>query len=395
MTLDFIPEGTDLQPILPVLARVFERALAGGGAKNINFNELAADLAEITYNYPFRIPPYFALIIRAIGVLEGIALVADPEFAIIDQSYPFLSKLLLTDRSPRLRAALQYMIYGKGKVFDADRLIDLLQAFETFASNSKTARGNMDAAASPSQGRLVANTTYTPTMPAGGSFPLGFPFPLPLPFPLPPPVARLPAPAAAFLPPGSSANPLEAVFGMAAAAVTAGTSLALPSPFATPASAAVTTAGAPSSSGAREALRFVLSPEGEFFREFVMDELVKSIDALSREQLFVLASQLGVQGAQVPVLLPGAKRASVPLAPQLSDEDRQVVDNVAKLLNFFLRGSSQQRGGGGLLAAAPNAEVIGELLPLLPTVANQVLPQLAQRLASRVGARVLRELYLE
>lgn len=37
--------------------------------------ELAADLAQITFDYPFRIPPYFALIIRAIGVLEGIALV--------------------------------------------------------------------------------------------------------------------------------------------------------------------------------------------------------------------------------------------------------------------------------------------------------------------------------
>jgi predicted unusual protein kinase regulating ubiquinone biosynthesis (AarF/ABC1/UbiB family) len=44
---------------------------------------LAADLAQITFDYPFRIPPYFALIIRAIGVLEGIALVGDPEFAIV------------------------------------------------------------------------------------------------------------------------------------------------------------------------------------------------------------------------------------------------------------------------------------------------------------------------
>ena len=69
--LDFIPPGTDLKPILPVLARVFDQALAGGGAKGINFQELAADLAQITFDYPFRIPPYFALIIRAIGVLEG------------------------------------------------------------------------------------------------------------------------------------------------------------------------------------------------------------------------------------------------------------------------------------------------------------------------------------
>jgi hypothetical protein len=50
--------------------QVFDQALEGGGAKNINFQALAADLAQITFDYPFRIPPYFALIIRAIAVLE-------------------------------------------------------------------------------------------------------------------------------------------------------------------------------------------------------------------------------------------------------------------------------------------------------------------------------------
>lgn len=37
VTLDFIPPGVDLQPILPVLAKVFDQALEGGGAKSINF----------------------------------------------------------------------------------------------------------------------------------------------------------------------------------------------------------------------------------------------------------------------------------------------------------------------------------------------------------------------
>lgn len=33
---------------------------------------------------------------------------------------------------------------------------------------------------------------------------------------------------------------------------------------------------------AREALKFVFSAEGAFFRDFIMDELVRSIDAMSR-----------------------------------------------------------------------------------------------------------------
>ena len=91
VSLEFIDKSVDLKPLLPVLARVFDSALEGvrsfrvagtcviltffwrcqGGAKNFNFQALAADLAEITFNYSFKIPPYFALIIRAIGVLEG------------------------------------------------------------------------------------------------------------------------------------------------------------------------------------------------------------------------------------------------------------------------------------------------------------------------------------
>jgi aarF domain-containing kinase len=64
-------------------------------------------LAEITFKFPFRIPPYFALIIRAISVLEGIALVGNPEFAIVDEAYPYISRRLMTDDSARLKAAFR------------------------------------------------------------------------------------------------------------------------------------------------------------------------------------------------------------------------------------------------------------------------------------------------
>lgn len=53
--------------------------------------------------------------------------VGNPGFAIVDEAYPYISKRLLTDDSPRLREALRYMIYGKSNVFDVARLIDLLQ----------------------------------------------------------------------------------------------------------------------------------------------------------------------------------------------------------------------------------------------------------------------------
>jgi aarF domain-containing kinase len=42
--LDFIPRGIDITPIVPALTKVFDAALSGGGAKSINFQDLAADL---------------------------------------------------------------------------------------------------------------------------------------------------------------------------------------------------------------------------------------------------------------------------------------------------------------------------------------------------------------
>lgn len=104
INLDFIPKGTDTTPIVPALTKVFDVALAGGGAKSINFQELAADLAQITFDYPFQIPPYFALVIRAISVLEGIALVGNPNvsspsFYLISFHESFISQPVLTRRS--------------------------------------------------------------------------------------------------------------------------------------------------------------------------------------------------------------------------------------------------------------------------------------------------------
>lgn len=43
----------------------------GGGAKSLNYQSLARDLGRATLEIPFNIPPYFALIARALGILEG------------------------------------------------------------------------------------------------------------------------------------------------------------------------------------------------------------------------------------------------------------------------------------------------------------------------------------
>lgn len=342
VTLDFIPEGTDLTPILPVLAKVFDQALEGGGAKNINFQELAADLAQITFDYPFRIPPYFALIIRAISVLEGIALVGDPDFAIVDEAYPYLSKRLLTDDSPRLREALKYMIYGKDKIFDAERLIDLLSAFESFKGASKTATGDLELIPDPSQTAASMGSYLRPLLTRSGP---------------------LPAPGVSFFLPGRDSERQ----GLLQRGVQ----------------------GIDGNQGeAREALKFLFSPEGALFRSFLLDELVKSIDALSRDQFGKLVEVLGLESILIPNLVPFSSKALIPLRPKLTKEDDQVIRNIQTILNFLLGGALNERDLGTLVLKS--SSMWKDFGPVM----QEMVPQVTEKLLSRISARFIREILI-
>jgi predicted unusual protein kinase regulating ubiquinone biosynthesis (AarF/ABC1/UbiB family) len=50
---------------------------------------ISGELNEIFFDYPFQVPDYFALITRALIVLEGIALTGDPDFDLFAASYPY------------------------------------------------------------------------------------------------------------------------------------------------------------------------------------------------------------------------------------------------------------------------------------------------------------------
>ena len=323
VSLDFIPKGVDTSPIVPALARVFDAALAGGGAKSINFQELAADLAEITFQFPFRIPPYFALVIRAISVLEGIALVGNPEFAIVDEAYPYISRRLLTDQSPRLRAALRYMVYGKGESFDVDRMIDMLQALEKFVAVRDEGDGSAFKVDGVRAGVDLGNAgtmVGTKTVQASSA------------------QAAMPA-----------ARQQQASSGDDDAAASA--------------------------AKARVALDFFFSDDGAVFRGFLLDEVVRAVDSLSREAASELALSVGLRGQAMPSVL----RA---LAPPLSDADRKVVASIRKLVSFFLGDAPLPGDADGATAAASGSSLVpatnAENLRKLQAVAPVLLENQAQ-----------------
>lgn len=63
----------------------------------------------------FAVPAYYALILRSLTVLEGLALYADPNFKVLAASYPYFAKRLLTDPNPYLRDALIELLFKDGK----------------------------------------------------------------------------------------------------------------------------------------------------------------------------------------------------------------------------------------------------------------------------------------
>ena len=123
--LDFLTPDTDLKPIIPALGRVFNDTLEASVAE-LNIKSITDDLSALMYEYPFRVPAYYALIIRSLVTLEGIAIQIDPNFKVLSAAYPYVSKRLLTDPAPELRDSLRDLLFKDGR-FRWNRLENLLR----------------------------------------------------------------------------------------------------------------------------------------------------------------------------------------------------------------------------------------------------------------------------
>ncbi|XP_049362822.1 protein ACTIVITY OF BC1 COMPLEX KINASE 3, chloroplastic isoform X2 [Solanum verrucosum] len=122
--LDFLSPNVDVSPIVPALRDFFDDAL-NSTVSELNFKTLVDGLGAVLYQYPFNVPAYYALILRSLTVLEGLALYADPKFKVLAASYPYFAKRLLTDPNPYLRDALIELLFKDGK-FRWSRLENLL-----------------------------------------------------------------------------------------------------------------------------------------------------------------------------------------------------------------------------------------------------------------------------
>ncbi len=122
--LGFLAPDTDIRPIIPALEKVLGDVM-GSKVVDFNFKTITDQFSALMYEYPFRVPAKFALIIRSLITQEGLALSINPNFKIVEVAYPYVAKRLLTGESPQLRRRLIEVLFKGGK-FQWQRLENLI-----------------------------------------------------------------------------------------------------------------------------------------------------------------------------------------------------------------------------------------------------------------------------
>lgn len=138
--LGFLKPGADETKVKEVVVKMFKLHL-DLKLKDIKFKELTYDLADVMYDYPFRLPSNFTYIMRALMTLEGIGIITDPEFNFFETAKPYAKEFMLKREGKDLRKVLVDKLLGRdtpdGKI-DLDRTWKLAKmAFKTVFNTNK------------------------------------------------------------------------------------------------------------------------------------------------------------------------------------------------------------------------------------------------------------------
>lgn len=163
-------EGGDLKKKREMFAKQREEMKQAG-----KLDGLREKLQAISKKYAgaFRLPPYFTLILRAFGTLEGLGLKSDENFAIVKECFPYIARRLIVDDSFRMREALRSYLYKGRSRIAVSRIDELSSGFGTFTNLMKGSRSEsaaaggvrLDAAHAQGHDATTAATATAPTAP--------------------------------------------------------------------------------------------------------------------------------------------------------------------------------------------------------------------------------------
>jgi predicted unusual protein kinase regulating ubiquinone biosynthesis (AarF/ABC1/UbiB family) len=109
--LGFLPDDFDTSELKPLLTKILTVGLleasgttssSSSASTNLHtkrkrkLQDISNELNEVFFRYPFSVPPFFALVTRGLGLLEGIALTGDPDFDIFQASAPYARRRALS-----------------------------------------------------------------------------------------------------------------------------------------------------------------------------------------------------------------------------------------------------------------------------------------------------------
>lgn len=112
INLNFLKPSVDPETVRPVIEGLFQHYL-NLKLGEVNFKELTYDLAEVMYEYPFRLPANFTYIMRALMTLEGIGIVTDPGFNFFDTAKPYAKEFMLRREGKHFRKLLLDKFTGR------------------------------------------------------------------------------------------------------------------------------------------------------------------------------------------------------------------------------------------------------------------------------------------
>lgn len=94
--LGFLPHDLNTDELKPILKTILTKGLLESGSnlqmRKRKLMDISNELNDVFFKYPFSVPPFFALVTRGLGLLEGIALTGDPNFDIFQASLPYARK---------------------------------------------------------------------------------------------------------------------------------------------------------------------------------------------------------------------------------------------------------------------------------------------------------------
>ncbi|XP_030468802.2 uncharacterized protein LOC115687395 [Syzygium oleosum] len=133
LSLGFIPEGVDIQAVADALKASF----GGEGIRlSQDFQGIMNQLYDVMYEFNFSLPPDYALVMRALGSLEGTAKLLDPDFKVVESAYPFVIGRLLADPNPDMRRILRQLVIRNDGSIRWNRLERLIVAISEQGSES-------------------------------------------------------------------------------------------------------------------------------------------------------------------------------------------------------------------------------------------------------------------